>query len=134
MTRASDADREAVVRQLHDALGRGLLSMEECDDRVAAAYASRFVADLRPLTADLPSAPACRHRSRRAGGPLLVLAWLQLRTTLAGLSWRGIRVRPRAAIVAVLVLAALSFGAVAIGEGFEYGDGDRTGFEHGDDD
>jgi hypothetical protein len=129
-TRASDADREAVVRQLHDALGRGLLTLEECDDRVAAAYASRFVADLAPLTADLPSPPAAAPVAP-GWRALLVLAWLQLRTALAGMSWRGIRARPRVAIAAVMVLAVLSFGAVAIGEVFEHGDGD--GIEHVDD-
>src|SRR6478752_3051275 len=56
--RASDADRVAVVRRLHDAVVRGLLTMEECDERVAAAYAARFVRDLPPLTADLPPAPS----------------------------------------------------------------------------
>src|SRR4051794_41974535 len=56
--RASDADRQAVVAVLHDAFTRGLLTMEECDERMAAAYSARFVRGLPPLTAHLPPAPA----------------------------------------------------------------------------
>ena len=85
-----------VVRQLHDALGRGLLSLDECDDRVAAAYAARFVEDLAPAD----RRPAARARRRAGTGApgwraLLVLAWLQLRTTLAGISGEEVRRGPR---------------------------------------
>jgi hypothetical protein len=116
--RASDADREAVVRALHDAFTRGLLSMEECDERVAAAYAARFVRELPPLTADLPplAAPVPVAPGWRA---LATLAWLQLRAALAGFSWRGsarsVRARPRLALAAVALLALLSIAAVSTG-------------------
>jgi hypothetical protein len=112
--RASDADREAVVRTLHDAVVRGLLTMEECDERVAAAYAARFVRELPPLTADLPPAtpPAPVAPGWRA---LAVMAWLQVRTALAGLSWRGVRTHPRRAIALAAVLAVLFVGASAVG-------------------
>ena len=113
--RASDADREAVVRVLHDAVVRGLLTVEECDERVAAAYAARFVGDLPPLTADLPptAPPAPAAPGWR---PLLVMAWLQLRTALAGVSWRGVRARPRLAIALVALLAVLVVGTATAGE------------------
>jgi hypothetical protein len=120
--RASDADREAVVRLLHDAVARGLLTLEEGGERVAAAYAARFVADLPPLTADLPPAPlpAPVAPGWRA---LAVLAWLQLRAALAGFSWRGVvRSRPRLAVAVVAVLAVLSLAAMTAGEAFEHGD------------
>ena len=123
--RASDADREAVVRTLHDAVARGLLTLEEGDERVAATYAVRFLDELPALTADLPSAPAT---AAVAPGwqALLALAWLQLRTALAGFSWRGagraVRSRPRLALAAVALLALLSFGAAMVGEGFDHGD------------
>jgi hypothetical protein len=113
--RASDADREAVVKVLHDAVTRGLLTLDECDERVAAAYAARFVRDLPELTADLPpaAAPAPVAPGWQA---LAVLAWLQLRTALAGISWRGVRSRPRLAIAVLVVLAVLSLGAATVGE------------------
>ena len=59
MTRASDAEREAVVARLRDAAGEGRLTVEELAERVAAAYAAGTREELEPLTADLPAvAPA----------------------------------------------------------------------------
>jgi Domain of unknown function (DUF1707) len=52
--RIGNADRERVVRQLNDAFAEGRLDVHELDERVAAAYAAKTFADLRPLTADLP--------------------------------------------------------------------------------
>jgi Domain of unknown function (DUF1707) len=122
--RASDADREAVVRTLHDAFTRGLLTMEECDERMAAAYAARLLRDLPPLTADLPPAPAAAPTAP-GWRALAVLAWLQLRAAVAGFSWRGsarsIRARPRLALAAVALLALLSVAAVSGGNGVDHG-------------
>ena len=128
--RASDADREAVVAVLHDAVGRGLLTVEEGNERVAATYGARFVEDLPALTADLPPAPA---KAPVAPGwrALAVLAWLQLRTALAGLSWRGVRARPRLVLAVVALLAVLSLGAATTGELLGGGD-DHARFEHAD--
>lgn len=55
--RASDAEREAAVVRLHEALGDGFLDLDETDERVAAAYAARHRGDLTALTADLPDRP-----------------------------------------------------------------------------
>lgn len=52
--RASDVEREHVARILRAAAGEGMLSLGEADERLAALYASRFRAELSPLTADLP--------------------------------------------------------------------------------
>ncbi|MGW0393925.1 DUF1707 SHOCT-like domain-containing protein [Streptomyces sp. NPDC003042] len=52
--RASDADRDRVVERLRDAVAEGRLDMEEFEERLGAAYASRTYAELEPLTADLP--------------------------------------------------------------------------------
>jgi hypothetical protein len=56
--RASDADREAAAERLHQACLEGRLDADELEERLAAAYASRFVADLERLTADVTPAPA----------------------------------------------------------------------------
>src|SRR5687768_16075997 len=56
--RASDADREVVVQALLDAIARGLLTLQEGDERVAAAYTARFQDELPRLTADLPPTPS----------------------------------------------------------------------------
>jgi hypothetical protein len=55
--RASDAEREETVARLHDALGEGRLDLAETEERVAAAYATRYRAQFAPLLADLPDAP-----------------------------------------------------------------------------
>jgi DUF1707 SHOCT-like domain len=55
--RASDADREVVVSTLREAYTAGRLTMDEFDERMSAAYASKTWGDLRRLTLDLPSQP-----------------------------------------------------------------------------
>jgi Domain of unknown function (DUF1707) len=56
--RASDADRDRVVDVLRDAAADGRLTVDEFDERMAAALSSRTLAELAPLTADLVAAPA----------------------------------------------------------------------------
>jgi hypothetical protein len=51
--RASDAERERVAAVLRDAAGDGRLDLDELDERLQAAYASRTHEELGPLTADL---------------------------------------------------------------------------------
>jgi Domain of unknown function (DUF1707) len=55
--RASDADREVVVATLRDAFEVGRLTLDEFNERVSDAYASKSWGDLRKLTIDLPSQP-----------------------------------------------------------------------------
>lgn len=55
--RASDVDRDAVVTTLRDAYMAGRLTLDEFDERMAAAYASKTWGDLRQLTIDLPVQP-----------------------------------------------------------------------------
>jgi hypothetical protein len=121
--RASDADREVVVQALLDAIARGLLTLQEGDERVAAAYTARFQDELPPLTADLPPIPSSAPVAP-GWRTLAVLAWLQLRTAVGGL-WRGtrgvFRSRPRLAVAAVALLALLSLIAATAGEGFGQG-------------
>lgn len=53
-TRASDADRDAVVEQLQEALQKGRLTMAELEERITKAYASKTWGELSALTRDLP--------------------------------------------------------------------------------
>ena len=55
--RASDVDRDAVVATLREAYSAGRLTLDEFDERMAAAYAGKTWGDLRQLTIDLPSQP-----------------------------------------------------------------------------
>jgi len=52
--RIGDRERERVARILRAAVGEGLLTLEEGDERQAAAYGARYQEELTPLTADLP--------------------------------------------------------------------------------
>jgi len=72
--RASDADREAVVGVLSEACGEGRLDADELDERVDAAYAARTLAELEPLTADLPGATVGRFPAPRPRPPAGELA------------------------------------------------------------
>ncbi|MEU7576382.1 DUF1707 domain-containing protein [Streptomyces sp. NPDC041068] len=56
--RASHADRDRVVDVLRIAAGDGLLTPDELDERLEAALSARTIAELAPLTADLPPVPA----------------------------------------------------------------------------
>lgn len=51
--RASDADRNHVAQVVQEALGAGMLTLAEAEDRLAAVYAARFRDALLPLTEDL---------------------------------------------------------------------------------
>jgi hypothetical protein len=51
--RASDADRENVVRLLREAHGDGRLTFDEHGERVERAYSARTLGDLAGLTGDL---------------------------------------------------------------------------------
>ncbi|MGF7238852.1 MAG: DUF1707 SHOCT-like domain-containing protein [Frankia sp.] len=52
--RASDADREAVVKLLQRAVGEGRITVAEFEERTRAAFAAKTYADLDVLTTDLP--------------------------------------------------------------------------------
>ena len=53
--RASDHDREHVVEILRAQYAEGRLTLEEFDERMAAAYAGKTWGDLLDLTNDLPA-------------------------------------------------------------------------------
>lgn len=55
--RASDADRERVVRALQEQVGEGRLTLPEFEERSGRAYEAKTVGDLRALTEDLPVEP-----------------------------------------------------------------------------
>jgi Domain of unknown function (DUF1707) len=56
--RASDDDRESAVTVLRDAYTEGRLTLDEFDERTAAAYSAKTWGDLRGLTTDLPVQPS----------------------------------------------------------------------------
>lgn len=67
--RASDADRRRVAAVLHEALGRGQLTIHEFDERTAAVWQTRLVSELEPLTADLVAPGGAARQSVERAGP-----------------------------------------------------------------
>jgi hypothetical protein len=55
--RASDGDREQVVRALQEQVGEGRLTLEEFEQRSTEAYTAKTVGELRALMKDLPVDP-----------------------------------------------------------------------------
>ena len=74
--RASDDDRDIVLRALerHTAVGR--LSLDEFDQRSTAALAAVTLDDLAGLTADLPELPDELARPVEPAGHARHLIWL----------------------------------------------------------
>lgn len=56
-TRASDTERERIVAILRDAVMHGRITVEELDERSAAAYAAVTRGELAALIEDLPQPP-----------------------------------------------------------------------------
>jgi hypothetical protein len=71
--RASDAEREAVVARLAQAVGEGRLTADEAGERIAAVYNTRLRAELHSPLADLPVT-----QSPATGAPSWGELWAQL--------------------------------------------------------
>jgi hypothetical protein len=69
--RASDKEREDVLRRLQDAFAEGRLGDDEFDERMRAALSSRTRAELDGLLTDLPAASAPALPVTAAGGAAL---------------------------------------------------------------
>src|SRR4051794_12214774 len=105
--RASDADRYATVEVLQDAIARGLLTLGEGSERMSTAFATVYVKDLEPITADLPKRPSENKVLGWRAVLLLVFEQLQttFRTSMTG--WR----RPATLAAALLLfLLFIAFG------------------------
>jgi hypothetical protein len=69
--RASDADREQVAQVLHNALSEGRITVNELEERLTTVYAAKTIADLKPVTIDLPTSGAALQpvQTRALGFP-----------------------------------------------------------------
>lgn len=97
--RVSDAEREAVADRLRVAAAEGRLTLDEADERQAAAYAARTREDLAGLTTDLPEPPpdpiaarvlpadARRRLAIHAGIVAVIAVFLLIRWAVSGAWW-----------------------------------------------
>ncbi len=63
--RASDADRERIVKVLGEALADGRLDVTEHSERLNAVYQAKTIGELEPITYDLAEAPPQPHPQPR---------------------------------------------------------------------
>ncbi|MBH0775401.1 DUF1707 SHOCT-like domain-containing protein [Nocardia bovistercoris] len=98
-TRASDAERDAVVRLLARHLAEGRIDLTEYDQRVAAVYGAATRDDLHLVLGDLPalSKPALTEHATR---PRRVPLWQRIEAT----TWFGV------SLLVLVIWAAISLG------------------------
>ena len=113
--RASDVDRLATVLVLQDAVARGFLTLDEGSERMEAAFAAVHVAELGPLTADLPSGrPTHTPPGWR---PLATMAVEQVRSSLHDTPSGRLNPARVAFAVLIAVILVVLLGAM-VGEFF----------------
>ena len=128
--RASDADREAVAARLREGHAEGRLTMEELQARLDDTFAARTLAELAPITSDLPepaggdgaagALPARAGPSLRAiWGPWLAAVLVSTAVWLAVLVTSG----ERQGFWPIWV--ALPWGAVLLARTFAHGGSER---------
>lgn len=133
--RASDADRLTTVGRLQDAVARGLLMPDEGSHRMADAFAAVHLADLDPLTEDLP--PALSGPTAPGWRSLGALGAEQVRASLTSAATGRVNAARVAVVLLVACLVLVLIGALAgaaLSGGGGGGGGGDGGHEHGHDD
>ncbi|MCX0271982.1 DUF1707 domain-containing protein [Nocardia zapadnayensis] len=97
-TRASDAERDRIVRELSRHLGDGRIDLAEYDQRVAQVYRTTTREELTGVLADLPTLAPARPATPRSRFPI----WQRIEAT----AW-----------LTVSVLVLVIWGAISLGVG-----------------
>lgn len=97
-TRASDAERDRIVRELSRHLGDGRIDLAEYDQRVAQVYRTTTREELTGVLADLPTLAPVRPAAPRSRFPI----WQRIEAT----AW-----------LTVSVLVLVIWGAISLGVG-----------------
>ncbi|WP_327101147.1 DUF1707 domain-containing protein [Nocardia vinacea] len=100
-TRASDAEREKVVRLLGRHMADGRIDLAEYDQRVARVYETGVRDDLQLVLSDLPKLP------KESAGQKNSMSRFPIWQQIEGTSWLG---------VSVLVLAIWAVISISVGE------------------
>jgi hypothetical protein len=123
--RASDADREAVAERLRVASVDGRIDAEELEQRLAATYSARWVADLDRLVADIspppPPAPPAYAPAPYVAYPAPVYATtngLAVASLVAGFLWIG-----WLGSIAAVIMGHIALGQINRSGGRESGSG-----------
>ncbi len=88
--RASDADRDRVADALQRHTAEGRLTLDEFDQRTAAAYAARTIGDLDAITADLPPLPEQAKPAHTRGTSTISPRLWALAALLAAIAGAGL--------------------------------------------
>ena len=120
--RASHADREQVIGTLKAAFVRGVLAMDEFDERVGQAFASRTHTELAALTADIP-ADTTDTNPATAGSPSTPARTMAKAARRSGICLLVAVALAEGAFLAdnLLLLIAASFALIAASGFFGYG-------------
>lgn len=122
--RASDADREATVERLRVAAMEGRLDADELEERLTAAYASKWCSELERLTRDVTPTPQWRPPRPMRAAPIVIAqhrrtSRLAIGSLIAAFCvWAG----PVAAIAAI-VLGHMALSRIARSSGLRTGRG-----------
>ncbi|WP_067479564.1 DUF1707 SHOCT-like domain-containing protein [Nocardia amamiensis] len=100
-TRASNAEREAVVRLLGRHMADGRIDAAEYDQRVAEVYASTIRDDLRSVLSDLP------ELAKDAAEPVGPRPRIPIWQRIEGGTWLGV------SVLVLVIWAAISVGVGA---------------------
>lgn len=100
-TRASNAERETVVRQLGRHMADGRIDAAEYDQRVAQVYATTIRDDLRSVLSDLPE--LAKDAAVPAGPRPRIPIWQRIE----GGTWLGV------SVLVLVIWAAISVGVGA---------------------
>lgn len=112
--RASDRDRDAVIRVLGEQVGAGRLTLDELDERTDRALTARTTEELATLVVDLPGPPGLDGEPRsdeqaRLGLPWCLVCLVPLALgLLAGAAGLAAPLATLAGLVAAAVLCGLT--------------------------
>ncbi|WP_280422856.1 DUF1707 SHOCT-like domain-containing protein [Nocardia carnea] len=102
--RASDAERDRIVRELGRHLGDGRLDLAEYDERVAQVYRIATREELQSVLADLPEPkPGLDPNSTAPGSRSRFPIWQRIE----GSAWLGV------SVLVLVIWAAISLGVGA---------------------
>ena len=103
--RASDADRTAVMQILEQAVGHGMLTLDEYSERADVALAARTRGELDTVIADLPHV----RRQPAPAAPEVVRSWMSSITRMG--PWT---VPPRLQLVTRMCSTTLDFSSAVL--------------------